>query len=257
MYYIIQENLFKEHNHELILKLLGRMRLDYEVVRYIPFVHDIEFKTNRKDVWIFGSVNMAHCAHKYNWYPGSMYNENHDMEVYMKHWGKHMLNHDAFVMEASDELPESLPYAFFARPTKDTKAFSGQLFTKDAWNEWIQGAIKNEALIRLTEETRVLLAPLKDTQQEVRCWVVDGKVVTLSRYKLGSRVISQNYDDEVLFKDFAQKMVDIYQPARAFVLDVCLSNDELKIVEVNCINCSGFYDGDMNKLIQALEKAFV
>ena len=98
---------------------------------------------------------------------------------------------------------------------------------------------------------------LKQIQQEVRCWVVGGKVVTASRYKLGSRIVYENYDNEIFYTNFAQKMVDKYQPAEAFVLDVCLTDDdELKIVEVNCINCAGFYHGNLNKMILALENHF-
>ena len=51
-------------------------------------------------------------------------------------------------------------------------------------------------------------------------------------------------------------MISIYQPAEAFVMDICLTPDGWKIVEINCINCSGFYNGDMQKLLIALENYF-
>ena len=51
-------------------------------------------------------------------------------------------------------------------------------------------------------------------------------------------------------------MVDIYQLADAFVIDVCRTKDGLKIVECNCINCSGFYNIDEQKLIVSLEENF-
>lgn len=57
-------------------------------------------------------------------------------------------------------------------------------------------------------------------------------------------------------ENYARDMARIYCPAKAFVLDICLYQDEYKIVEINCINCSGFYDADMSKLIQALENTF-
>jgi hypothetical protein len=66
----------------------------------------------------------------------------------------------------------------------------------------------------------------------------------------------ENYDDETRFTEFAQRMVDKFQVAEAFVLDVCEADDELKVVEVNCINCAGFYRADMYKLTMALEKHF-
>ena len=103
-----------------------------------------------------------------------------------------------------------------------------------------------------TSKTRNLVSPTKDIQQEVRCWVVGGKVVTTSLYKMGSRVVYENYDHQTEYWDYAQSMVDKYQPAEAFVIDIALADDKLRIIEVNNINCAGFYHCNMNKLIEAL-----
>lgn len=48
-------------------------------------------------------------------------------------------------------------------------------------------------------------------------------------------------------------MVDIYQLADCFVIDVCLCDDEWKIVECGCINSAGFYKSDLHRLIMELE----
>lgn len=256
MYYVIQQNVFKETHLDLLIENLERFKFDYEIVKFKPFCHDIEFTTDRKDVFCFGSVSMAHAAKKYKWTPGSMYNENHDYEVYAPKFGlENMLNGDGTVIKFTEPLPFD-NYVFFARPTKDTKIFSGQVFTQDSWKEYVEDCIKNKVSEKINEETRILVAPLKETQQEVRCWVVGGKVVSASRYRLGTRVIYENYDHETFYTDFAQKMVDRYQPAEAFVLDVCLVGDKLKVVEVNCLNCSGFYHVNVVKLINALEDHF-
>lgn len=254
MYYLVQQNLFRETNYNVLMELFERHKMDYEIITYRPFSDEIKYNTDRKDIFVFGSVSMTNAASKYGWNPGVFYNENHDMEVYMKHYGKYMLNSDGMCINYADSLPEQLPYTFFARPTRDTKVFSGSLFTKDSWNEWVNTSTAADVVKNITDETRIFVAPLKSNiVQEIRCWVVDGKVVTTSQYKLGPKVISQNYDHVLEVTEFAQKMVDIYSPSRAFVLDVCYYNDEYKVVEINCINCSGFYEADMSKLIQALE----
>jgi ATP-grasp domain, R2K clade family 3 len=255
MYYIVQENLFREEGFHQLMEIFERHYIEHEVVKFIPFVHEIDFKTTRKDVFVFGSVNMSHTCKKYDFVPGSMYNENHDVEVYGKYYGDEMLNSDGHVMRFGDPLPFD-NFLFFARPTKDTKAFTGQVFTQEAWKEYVQECIKNDALKNLNEETKVLIASLKHPQQEVRCWIVNGKVITISRYKLGNFVNTQNYDHEQGFIDYAQKIADIYCPAEAFVLDICLVDDQYKIVEINCFNCAGFYDGNMFKIIEALENHF-
>lgn len=260
MYYIIQENLFREFHYNTLVEHLKKQGLEYETIPFRPFTEDLEFKTTRKDVWCFGSTNLAKVAKKYDWYPGSMYNENHNIEVYGKYYGDNMLNSDGIICTIEESIGHLdngvVPYAFFSRPTFDTKSYSGQLFTHDSWKAWIKELEDSSLKTQLSNETKVLLAPLKTTQQEIRCWIVDGKPVTISQYKIGSRVNYQNHDNNQEAMIFATNMAKLYCPARAFVLDICLYNDEYKVVEINTMNCSGFYDGDMHKLITALETAF-
>ncbi len=257
MYYVIQENLFREFHFNTLIEYLKRYNLEYETVPFKPFTGVIEHVTDRKDVWFFGSVNGANVAKQYGWNPGSLANENHDHEVYGPKYGKEMLNSDGFVIKIGDPLPESLPYTFFARPTGDTKTFSGGLFTKDSWKEWIEDLTSSNMMQSVTEETKVLFAPLKShIQQEIRCWIVNGEPVTISQYKIGDRVVYQNMDNNPEAIIYARNIAKLYSPAKAYVLDICLWENEYKVVEINCINCSGFYDGDMSKLIQALENTF-
>ena len=89
--------------------------------------------------------------------------------------------------------------------------------------------------------------------REWRLWVVNGQIVTWSLYKEGSRVVYRNeVDDDALA--FAQRMVDInpgYSPA--YVIDVCRTEDGLKLLETNCINAAGFYAADLVKLTAAID----
>jgi hypothetical protein len=168
---------------------------------------------------------------------------------------ENMLNGDGHIITFTDDIPID-DEEFFVRLTKDSKYFSGEVYTKNSWMEYRQRCIDNYTVEILLNESNILVSSLKDIQQEVRCWVVGGKVVTASRYKLFDRVSYQNYDDEYFYTNFAQAMADKYQPAEAFVIDVCLANDELKVIEVNCINASGFYHANLYKLIEALENHF-
>src|SRR5687768_17174422 len=183
MYYIIQENLFREFHYNTLVGYLKRYGLEYETVPFRPFTNELKFKTDRKDVWFFGSVNGAAVAMQYGWNPGSLYNNSHDFEAYGPAYGDNMLNSDGVVITAEEEIPDSISYAFFARPTKDTKSFSGQVFTKDSWREYVNELKATSTLGQLTSETKILVAPIKtNIQQEIRCWIVNGKPVTISQY---------------------------------------------------------------------------
>jgi len=265
MFYVIQENVFREEHYDMLIDLIKRHKFEYDIVKYRPFLNeivalpvendgeqqeDVIYKTDRKNVFCFGAVSMAKAATKYGWNPGSMMNKNHDYEVYGKAFGfENMLNGEGHVINFIDKIPID-NFLFFARPTRDTKVFSGQIFTQDSWKEYVA------AVRHISDETKILISPLKQIQQEVRCWVIGGKIVTASSYKIGTRVVYTNYDDETFFTDFAQKMIDVYQPAEAFVIDIALANDKLSVIEINNINSAGFYDCNMVKLITALENHF-
>jgi hypothetical protein len=253
MYYVIQQNLFKEPNFYALLDILNRHKLEYEVIKWRPFTDEVELLTDRKDIVCFGGVSLCRAAQKYGWVPGVFFNDSHDMEVYMKVYGDHMLNNNGTCINYGDDLPDYLDEYFFARPTRDTKVFSGAVFSRESWEQWFKAELDPTVETNLKSDTRIFVANTRPIEREIRCWVVDGKVVTISLYKLGKKGFQQNYDYEQEAIDFAQRMVDIHSPSRAFVLDICLSDGEYKIVEINCINSAGFYDANMSKLIQAIE----
>jgi hypothetical protein len=111
---------------------------------------------------------------------------------------------------------------------------------------------KIEGFSTLTNDTRVMIAPLQDIFCEYRLFVVDKKIVTGSLYKLRDQVIYNSLIDETVI-EFANKMIEKWTPDRAFVLDVAVTSEGHKIVEVNNINSSGFYASDLAKFIMAIE----
>lgn len=261
MYYVIQENLFKEYHFNTLIDHLKRYGLEYELVEYRPFVDNVQVKTDRKDVWFFGSVNAAMKLGHKDWYPGIMYNEDHDFEKYLLKYRENMLNSEAKVLEfghlLGKEETNANRWGVFIRPSRDTKIFESRVYTGQEWNSYIDETINSGSYLDISKETKMVVSnPKPDIQQEIRCWIVDGEPVTMSQYKIGKRVNMLNMDHNEESYIFAKNMAKVFSPSRAYVMDVCLYNDDYKIVEINCINMSGFYDGNMSKLIQSLENTF-
>ena len=250
MFYIVQENVFREENYDKIFKTLDKLGLDYEVASLKD--GNLYVNIDRKDIFAFGSIRMARLASDMGWYPGSFFGKNHDYEVYSKYYGDNLLNYDCSILNLSDNIEWDSDVKFI-RPTKDSKLFNGKLYTKIKWEDTLD--IIRERNNGQLPDTSIQLNSTKYIYKEARCWVVDGKVVTSSYYKFGPSVM---YEEEVEPEglEFASKMIDIYQVADAFVMDICLTPDGWKIVEINCINCSGFYKGDLQKILIALENKF-
>ena len=253
MYYVIQENTFREANYEVLVNTLDRYKLPYEIVKVLPFVEEFEFKTDRKDIFCFGSVKMSRLAKKYNWLPGSLLNENHDYRVYSKFYQNNLLNFDSRVQKFGDDISEDL---FFARPCEDTKTFTGKVFDKDEWLKFKNRFFESGESSTLTNDTEIQVSSVKNITKEFRFWIVDGQVVTGSLYRCGGWINYNNIVDDGAL-EFCKEMVKIYQLADAFVMDICevLKDDiiEYKIVECGCINSAGFYKSNMPKLIEAIE----
>ena len=92
-------------------------------------------------------------------------------------------------------------------------------------------------------------------QKEFRFFVVGGKIITGSQYTLHGRYYTNPLIDEPA-REFAQEMVNLYQLADSFVIDIAQTINGYKIVECGCINCAGFYDSDLQKLLMAIEMRY-
>ena len=253
MYYIVQANVFKEENFYDLIKTLERLKLEYEIVEIQPFVDEFEFKTSRKDVFPFGAARMSRLTKKYDWYPGSQLCENHDYGVYSKYYNENLLNYDSKIVRFGDNF--SFQGLFFARPTENTKAFTGRVFDMNEWKKFRELNLTDGHKTRLTENTLIQISSVKKMQNEIRFWIVKGEIVTASIYNIGGEYYLGSIIDNDAY-DFVNKMIKIFELAKTFTMDICLVNGTYKIVECGCTNSAGFYKADINKLIIALEKAF-
>lgn len=272
MHYIIQENLFREQHYQTLFDTLNRLELSHTTVRVFPFVDKIvnlediksesfnvddlpEFVPPTKNVFVFGSLKLARIGKDKDWQPGSLMNDNHDFKVYSKYYGENLLNFDSEIVTLTSNFRWAPNEVKFIRPTKDTKSFTGQLFSEHEWKETLENYLHNYRSAHFNESTEIQISTPKTIFKEIRFWVVDGKIITGSQYRQGKTVIyDDHYEPEATV--YAQSMVDKFQLADAFVIDVCLTEDGWKIVECGCINCAGFYKSDLQKIIFAVEEKF-
>lgn len=141
---------------------------------------------------------------------------------------------------------------WFIRPVADSKEQAGnvkaaadiretarKVMALDA-EEIPNGSLRPDTLMMLTPPARIF--------KEWRIWIVNGNVVTHSLYKDGARVTYRyEIDDDAL--EFAQTLAGLnkgYSPA--YVMDICRTEEGLRLVETNCINAAGFYAADLTKL---------
>lgn len=273
MEYIIQENLFREEHYDLLHQSLERLGLKHTTVRVFPFIdkicdielipddfHNVEDlpdynPKNTDTVFIFGSTKMSRIAKERKWHIGTLLNDNHDYEVYSRYYKDNLLNYDSDIVTLTSKINWKKDELKFIRPTLDTKAFTGALFTEIEFNDMLENYLNNFKSKFFNEDTLIQVSTPKDIYKEIRFWVVDGKVITGSQYRLGNQfLLDDNIEQDAI--DYAQSMVDIFQLADAFIIDVCLTENGWKIVECGNMNCAGFYKSDIQKMLIAVEDKF-
>jgi hypothetical protein len=262
MFYLIQDNTFREENYNTLIKALERLELEYDVIKVAPifdepFCLDAEtiYTNDRPDIFVFGALQLAKICKDKGWKPGSLMNSNNDFDVYKEYYKDNLLNWDSVVQRFVD--PIDFTYGDkFIRPCEDTKVFTGQVFNEYDWEDFVEYSLHNGHKTVLNKDTRIQITTPKTIYKEVRFWVVDKKVITGSTYRSGNTSFTElNINEDA--HDFAQSMVEKFQLADAFVIDVCLTLDGWKIVECGCINAAGFYEADMQKVLIALEEFYM
>lgn len=248
--WIVQKNLFNEKGYDELIRTIEQMGFQHTSVKVIPFTTDMEPDVNETEGLVaYGSTSLRKIAIQKKWDPGVFFDYTaFTHPSWVEHWGSHMLNYNAQVLKFRDI---SFTGTKFIRPIDDLKTFSGHVVYEGQFKEWQDRILWLEAT-ELSPEHLCVVADVIPMIREYRFFVVDGKVVTGSQYKINERVFTNARVDEWIW-DYAQARVDEYQPAAGFVIDVAMiPNNELKVIEVNCLNSSGFYACDVSKIVQAV-----
>lgn len=205
---------------------------------------------------VIGSTTLVQIGKERRWFPNAFLNKNFDFRVQVQHWGEWMLNYDSVIAPLKDLDPEWEP--FFIRPPEDNKILTGTLMTHAELDKWREdtAAVYSDGYTSLTPDTEFMVSTPKAIWQEYRCFVVLGRYVTGSEYKRAGRAYQNAIvDDDII--EFVETRAQEWSPHLAFCIDIARTKTGLRIIEVNCINSSGFYKSDVSKTIQALEKMYV
>lgn len=256
MHWILQTDIFAEDGWKTIVENLERFNIPYSVHKVVPFIGELIPDINPTGpVICFGTYSMRHVARERGWYPGVFDLQAFPFQIQLEHWGEHLLNHDCVVSTFEDaRFTQDLMHV---RPVEDTKYFAGRLFDREDFEGWQKRVcvLKLDYGNSLRNETEVQVSVPKEIFNEYRFWIVKGEIITASAYKIGSAIRYSPIVEE-RYHDYVKERIAEWQPLDAFVIDVCDTPDGIKIVEINTLNAAGFYAGDMQKLVFAMEEAF-
>lgn len=240
--------------------VLARAGLPHSWHKVVPFVGDLlpePVIADRQNTILFGSYTLWRYAEAQGLTPGVF-----RIRPFVKEtpWQPFMLNGADALFLSVLEIPSQLPddgRSWFFRPVEDSKEVAGRVLTRAQIIDTARSvlALEKHEIPRgsLRHDTKMMLTPPARILKEWRVWVVADHVVTSSLYKEGHRITYRpEIDADALA--FAQKLVGLnagYQ--RAYVMDICRTDDGLCLLETNCVNAAGFYAADLGRLVVALE----
>jgi len=233
MYWLLQENIYQEQKWQELIDTLQRMGIQHSVHKVVPFSGDlipfpenITYSAYSKNVWAMGSLAMENVCKANFWAPGVIPVPSYD--VMIKHWGDRMLNADAFITTVEQVADRKAWFhgfdssnQLFVRPVDDSKFIKGQLMNEQELFDWATNICKLGANdgSNVNAQSKVMIAKRKNIQQEVRFWIVDGKIATYSLYKLGSTITYSGAlvdPDFIWFASSIAANFNSWQPAQAY-----------------------------------------
>jgi hypothetical protein len=180
-----------------------------------------------------------------------------DQAYYVQFLKSELLNGNAKFVKYGSVKDKLIHRPCFIKPSSDLKYFAGKVLYR--MDNTISSELESECMIDcdLTDNASVLINEqlIDNILFEYRTFVVDNKIVDCSQYiKMGKvlpEVVADDVRDEIY--QYINKIQRIYAPHDHYVIDVAkLDTGELKIVEYNCINCSGIYANDRALIYKTL-----
>lgn len=253
--WVVQLGLGKNDDALMIESISKKLGYECELLKIIPFSETLPNVPTEMPTIFYGGTNWISLISKSKlWHPAAWFDEDDfRFSTTLKKYQKHMLNSDAEVLSFEEFIERSIKNntkddeQFFIRPDRDIKEFAGDVITYGQFSDWFETI--SYGGYSITKNTQIIVANPVGISAEWRCFMVDKRVSSASRYRSNRTLdICAGAPDDVI--SFAENMASIWSPADVFVLDVGKSGSNYYVIETNCFNSAGFYACDIGKIIK-------
>jgi len=247
--WVIQSNKVKTSNTlplVLALRELGEPFADVGLDAEIGLLNELDPSLDGNLI-PYGSTHLVKIAQRFGW--RHLWFDEATFRV--DAWAAHpkMLNHDATVMTLSQaKVAAAANPEWFVRPVEDLKQFAGHVLSAVELRTWVQRLEVGDC--EISGSCMVALSRPKTIQMEWRYLIVGGKIITGSTYRFKGQPHQKRETDAAVLAE-AQALADMWLPHPCCCMDVALCNDEVRVVEFNCLNATGFYDHDVRAFATA------
>ena len=259
--WLVEDSVFEEDIDSLIEEI-QRQGMEVRKVKYVPFQGGEYYNYfNVNDCVVFyGSLNlMVQLKREVPWIPlGWCTLQNFECSKYYAYFGKYLLNSDYVMMPVAELIRQKEMIGkmlgrdgmVFVRPSSGFKQFTGRLVACDELTlESLDYGFYYEE-----KDLLVVVSSPKNVDKEWRFVVAEGRVISGSEYKADGRIgMSEVVDESAL--DLANKIAENdWTPDPIFVIDICKSEDEYFLLEMNSFSCSGFYSCPTEPIVRVVSR---
>lgn len=259
--WIVDRHIFEDQR--VPKKAFENNNIDYFEFEYIPFtvgkMEDIPFSTT-EPVVVYGTVN---AVRNLKGFYGCYMSERHFMtNVYMSLFGtdhRNFLNDDHLYCTFEDLLNNSRYYydlfgksSLFFRPLDGIKSFTGSVISRLDIDRELEIM---DQLYNVPAESMIMISTPKKLYEESRFLIANREVVDYSRYRREDRLASDHGTDECCVM-FAEEVIENtpWTPDDLFTLDIALTPDGPKIIELNSFSCAGWYGMNVERVIKKISE---
>lgn len=255
MKFLIQHNLINPDNLLVIKEAIKEY--PHEFIGLLPFSREITSEEPLTGInYIpYGSTVLSEVAMELGWKGCYFDLSRANYKAFIDNRDD-MLNNNVIRLDDAVKFLETRQSneIWFTRPSKDLKEYSGMVDTAGDLLEWLRDRLlcACSGSYQLSGDTMIVLSEPKSIDAEYRWFIVDGKVITGSMYRNNGQLYShEQLDPEVIAE--AQEFANKWIPSPCCVMDLALlTTGEVKVIEFNCINSSGFYDCNVKAIFDAL-----
>lgn len=251
--WVIERHIFEEKEELALIEEVKKQGGEVKLIDPLSkdnFDYETSYWLEDRPVVFRGSLNIAEKAKHQAWYPGVIcHPKNFNCSTYYTYWGKWMLNKEYNLMPIAElrRIAESsfINQTYFIKPDFGMKPFTGKVF-----NLFDLSLLKH-----IEPETLVLIAPVKLITKEWRFVVCNNKVIYGCQYSKNKKCVNNpdNYANALTW--LSNKLNNIkWQPDSIYTIDVCESEEEFEILELNSFSCSALYSCDLSKVVEAANK---
>lgn len=248
----VQTNLGKQYSEDLktACKSLGH---EFKPFMVIPFCDAAPNLGCDKPTVFYGATRWIDNIYRNNkWNPGVFFNPESVYTYWAAKYKGFTLNSDARHTTLNELGAEDHPKdeLMFIRPESDQKEFAGDVMKFGDIKQWSRHINCDDIDLG---SVPIIVAPPVGIAHEWRMFMVDGEPIAGSHYRSYHKLkVSPDVPSEVM--EFTRARAKEYSPSPVFIMDIGESGGDLYVVEIGCFNSAGFYDADVEKIVDSVSQ---